>query len=84
MRKMNQAEKKGLTPKDLPIYLVAGKEDPVGNFGKSVENLCQFYKKQGIQDVELKLYENDRHEILNEVDKDVVYEDILKWIERKC
>ncbi len=83
MRKMNRAEKKGFTPKGLPLYLVAGKEDPVGNFGKSVENLYQFYKKRGIQDVELKLYENDRHEILNEVDKDVVYEDIFKWIERK-
>ena len=33
-----------------------------------------------MEDVTLKLYENDRHEILNETDKDVVYEDILNWL----
>lgn len=83
MSKMNKQEKAGLIPKDLPILFVAGAEDPVGNFGKSVENLYQSYKKSGICDVELKLYENDRHEILNEVDRDIVYEDILKWIKGK-
>ena len=82
MSKMNRQESKGLTPKDIPLYLVAGKEDPVGNFGKSVENLYQFYKRQGIHSVELKLYTDDRHEILNEADKDIVYGDILNWIER--
>ena len=29
----------------------------------------------------MKLYENDRHEILNELDRQDVYEDILKWFE---
>ncbi len=78
---MNRQEKAGKFRKDLPLLLVAGQDDPVGNFGKSVDNLYQFYKKCGIEDVQLKLYHNDRHEILNELDKAVVYEDILNWIQ---
>lgn len=77
---MNRQEKAGQFRKDLPLLLVAGQDDPVGNFGKSVDSLYKFYKKHGIQDVQQKLYEGHRHEILNELDKEVVYEDILNWI----
>ena len=77
---MNRQEKKGMFRKDLPLLLVAGQVDAVGNFGKSVENLYQFYQKRGIKHVQMKLYKDDRHEILNELDRAVVYEDILSWI----
>lgn len=80
---MNRQEKAGQFRKGLPILLVAGQDDPVGNFGKSVDSLYKFYKKHGIQDVQRKLYAGDRHEILNELDKAVVYEDILNWINEK-
>ena len=63
--------------------MVAGKEDPVGNYGKGVRKVYETYKKHGIQDIEIKLYENDRHEILNETDYEIVYQDILSWIEKK-
>ena len=69
-------------PVDLPLLIVSGKNDPVGDLGSGVirfENLCQ---KTDHTDVKMKLYENDRHEILNETDRDVVYQDILNWIER--
>lgn len=79
--KMNQQEKEGKAAKTLPLLFVAGKDDPVGNYGKGVENVYNKYKKCGYQDVELKLYEEDRHEILNEEDKDVVFQDILTWLE---
>lgn len=83
MSLMNRQEKAGKCRKDLPLLLVAGQEDPVGNFGKSVDDLYNFYKKSGIQDVQMKLYKEDRHEILNETDKAIVYEDILNWINEK-
>lgn len=70
-------------PKTLPIFLVAGKDDPVGNFGKSVENIYKNYKSCGIEDVSMKLYENDRHEILNEVDRSLVFDDLLTWMEKR-
>ena len=69
-------------PKKLPLLLTAGAQDPVGNFGKSVSELYEIYQKAGIQDVSLKLYENDRHEILNETDRQDVYGDIAVWLER--
>ena len=53
----------------------------IGFFGKSVENVAKTYRECGIKDVSLKLYEKDRHEILNELDRQVVYEDILAWVE---
>ena len=37
----------------------------------------------GYKDVEMKIYAEDRHEILNEVDRDIVYNDILTWLEKR-
>ena len=67
-------------PKDLPIHICAGEMDPVGNYGKAPKSVYEDYKKAGIKDVTLKLYPEDRHEILNELDQDVVYNDLLKWL----
>lgn len=83
MVKMNRQEKEGKLPKELPVFLVSGKEDPVGNFGKSVDKVHQNYQSCGMKDVEIKLYDKDRHEILNEVDREQVFEDILKWLENR-
>lgn len=80
---VNRQEKNGKVPKTLPIFFVAGKEDPVGNFGKSVENIYKNYRSCGIKDVSIKLYENDRHEILNEVDRKMVFADLLTWMEMR-
>ena len=68
-------------PKNLPIYIVAGKDDPVGNYGKGVEHVYNVYKKTGIKDISIRLFENDRHEILNETDRQMVYKDILTWLD---
>ena len=67
----------------LPIFFVAGKEDPVGNYGKGVDNVYCKYVAAGYEDVKIKLYEGDRHEILNELDRDVVFDDILTWLEKR-
>lgn len=69
-------------PKKLPIYIVAGEDDPVGNYGKGVEHVYNVYKKTGIKDITMRLYENDRHEILNETDRQMVYKDILNWLDQ--
>lgn len=70
-------------PKDLPILFVSGAEDPVGEATKTVVPIIESFKAHGIKDVKYKFYENDRHEILNETDKDVVYNDIYNWLETK-
>ena len=66
---------------DLPIGIFCGKDDSVGNFGKGPATVYNRYKKHG-KNAYLKLYENDRHEILNELDKDKVYNDILSFINK--
>ncbi|MBP1926028.1 alpha-beta hydrolase superfamily lysophospholipase [Sedimentibacter acidaminivorans] len=66
--------------KDLPIILLSGDQDPVGNFGKDIVILYDKYKKLGIKDVSYILYKEDRHEILNELDREKVYKDIGDWI----
>lgn len=68
-------------PKTLPMFLVSGKEDPVGSLGKGVEKAFKLYKDVGIKNVSIKLYPGDRHEILNELNRDEVEEDIIKWME---
>ncbi len=70
-------------PKDLPMFLVSGACDPVGENGKGVTEAYESYKNAGIKDVSMKLYENDRHEILNETDRDVVWADLLAWLEKE-
>ncbi|MBS1440723.1 MAG: alpha/beta hydrolase, partial [Dorea sp.] len=70
-------------PKTLPVLFTAGSDDPVGAFGKNVIRVYEKYKDAGIKDVSIHLYKGDRHEILNEVDRQNVYQDILAWIEEK-
>lgn len=67
-------------PKSLPIFVIAGMCDPVGNYGKGPKKVYDTYKHIGISDVSLKLYPDMRHEILNDIDRNIVYEDVLKWI----
>lgn len=67
-------------PKGLPVLFVAGAEDPVGDYGKGVERAYRSFQETGMKNVQMKLYENDRHELLNESDRKKVYEDIYQWM----
>ncbi|MDO4516417.1 MAG: alpha/beta fold hydrolase [Bacillota bacterium] len=68
-------------PRDLPVFFVAGAEDPVGDFSKGVLRAVEMFRKAGMQRVDCKLYPGDRHEILNELDRQTVYEDLYHWME---
>lgn len=65
---------------DVEILITAGKDDPVGAMSKGPKSLAKLYQKLGLTKVELNIYEGMRHEILNENNKQKVYEDILKFI----
>jgi alpha-beta hydrolase superfamily lysophospholipase len=67
-------------PKDLPIYIFSGDKDPVGKNGKGVLKLVKTYKEHGIVDLTHKLYKDGRHEMLNEINKEEVTFDVLKWL----
>jgi len=68
-------------PKGLPVLFVAGAEDPVGACGKGVRAAADLLRRAGVQDVEVKLYEGMRHEILNEPGRAQVYTEVVGWIE---
>ena len=80
---MEKKESIYMIPKQLPILFAAGAEDPVGGFGKGVRKVYEKYKAAGIQDISLRLYAGDRHELLNETDREQVYEDLLEWMEER-
>lgn len=67
--------------KNLPLLLVSGEDDPVGAFGKGVRKVHQEYVDAGIENIELRLYEGDRHELLNERDRQKVFEDCYLWMQ---
>lgn len=65
--------------KKLPIFLLSGDKDPVGDFSKGVIKTYNTYKKAGIEKVDIKSYQNLRHDILHEKIKDKIYDDIYNW-----
>ncbi len=66
--------------KDLPMLLLSGEEDPVGDYGKGVEKVYQWLQEAGCENISMKLYENGRHELLNEQFYMRVYRYILRWL----
>ncbi len=66
-------------PLDLPILIISGAKDPLGSDGKSVLKVADTLEDAGIEPTVI-LYPDDRHEILNEADKELVYEDIISWL----
>ncbi|QSF13925.1 alpha/beta fold hydrolase [Mycoplasma sp. Mirounga ES2805-ORL] len=81
----NMSKKKNLLDvknKKLPIYFISGEMDPVGKYGKGVKKSVDFYHKAKFENISLSLYPEMRHEILNEIDKEVVYNDILEFVKK--
>lgn len=68
----------------LPILFVAGSADPVGAYGKGVEQAANAFRASGMEDVTLKLYPMCRHEILNEINNGQIWQDIQDWIREKA
>jgi len=69
-------------PKDLPVLMVSGALDPVGGFGAGVNLLASRYQALEIKDLEVRLYPEARHELLNETNRDEVQKDLLAWLEK--
>ena len=83
IRRLQKQENLEKVPQNLPILMVSGAEDPVGDYGKGVRKACDSLKKAGVKNITVKLYENDRHELLNEEDGEQAMEDIYQWIRRE-
>ena len=77
----NDIEKAKTLPKDLPLLILSGESDPVGDMGKGIQKVYKLYQSCGVADVTMKLYPQARHELLNETNRKEVFGDILSWFE---
>lgn len=69
--------------KDIPVLFVSGSEDPMGNYGKGPAKVRSNFNKVGALDTAMKLYEGGRHDMLHEINKAEVFEDMLGWMKEK-
>ena len=81
LRQVNRKDWYTRVPVDLPIRLMSGDADPVGDYGKGVETVYNRLMATGHEDTVLRLYEGGRHEMLNEIGREEVYQDVLAWCE---
>lgn len=69
--------------KDIPVYMLSGALDPVGTNGAGVQKVAQELRDAGVKNVEVKLYENGRHEMFNELNREEVWTDLIAWLDRQ-
>lgn len=70
------------TVADIPMLIMAGTDDALSR-KDSLERLAAAYSNRGVHDLTLRLYDGGRHEMLNETNKNEVYEDLVKWFGSK-
>lgn len=80
VKKLNKKSYLSKMPKKLPVLFISGNEDPVGNYGKSVQDVYDTFLHLDLTKVQIKLYNDARHELLNEKQKMQVYEDVSNWL----
>ena len=66
-----------------PILFIAGQADPVGGYGKGVKHVASQFLHASMRDVTVKLYPEARHEVLNELNRQEVWDDVLTWMNEK-
>ena len=71
-------------PKDLPILIISGEYDPVGDMGKGVRKVFNLYQNAGITDLTMELVPQARHELLNETDKAKTFKYLAQWLDKRC
>lgn len=71
-------------PVELPILFISGAMDPVGGWGKGMEEIDEKMKKVQRKDYEMKVFPEMRHELHNEIGKEEVWDYVSQWIEKRC
>jgi len=79
--KMYDSKNEEKIPNDLPVHFISGSLCPIGNKTKGVQAIINRYNKNGMKDVTYKFYEDARHEIFNEINRDEVFKDVINWLD---
>jgi len=77
------AENETRIPKDLPILIMVGDQDPVGGNPSTVRELIGRYTAGGLEHITSRFYPGARHELLNETNRDAVQQDLLEWLDAR-
>ena len=83
LKRLTKLERLQSIPSILPVLFISGKEDPVG--GKDAQGpqmVAEQYRKAGLEDITLQLYDGGRHEMFNEVNREEVMNNLLAWLDR--
>lgn len=80
---MNDHELNQSVRRNLPMLLISGEEDPVGNYGKGIWKTAEQYRKNGLRSIKVMLFTGGRHELLKEVNKQEVFFAIYNWLENR-
>lgn len=78
---VNSAKWARAVDKQLPILLISGDADPVGDYGAGVRKVWMMLGDAGVQDLTCQIYEDARHELHNETNRAEVFEYVLTWLE---
>lgn len=79
--KIFKEENERKIPADLSIYLISGSQDPSNDMTKNLMKLIERYQNYGIKDLTYKIYEDARHEIFNEINREEVFQDVISWLD---
>ncbi len=82
IREVNAEDWASEVPQSLPILLISGKDDPIGRRGEGVKEVYAMLEDAEINVLDMKLYENDRHNLFDETDRETVYSDVLTFVQR--
>lgn len=65
---------------DLPVFFIGGGDDPVGNYGAGVRQAAEKFKEHGVKQVDVRIYPLCRHELLNEINRQEIFSDVVNWV----
>lgn len=82
VKKANKLEEIEKIPKELPLYFFCGTEDPISEYSDGMQRAIKLYEKAGCKNTLMRIYEGNRHECLNETNRDEVIDNIIDWIDK--
>ena len=82
MAYVQKDENLGRMDKKLPVLFLAGGDDPVGGYGEGVRTAAKAFSQAGMERVDVKIYPLCRHEVLNEINRQEVFEETAAWMLR--
>lgn len=82
LKKVSSAEWAGKLNKTMPVMMISGDADPVGDYGKGVATVREWMSQAGVEQIDFKMYPGARHEVLNETNRQEVYSDVLAFLQK--